>query len=122
MRVEKFKYLDEWIEPNVCEKEDVSSKLDKMKIPDKLNKDVYKKRSTCLNVSLRYYCIVLRPEALFSAECPTMNRNRLIEKLGAKERRILRKIFGSIKENGEYRRRYNHELCTHVENIMDPVR
>lgn len=54
-------------------------------------------------------------------ECLVMNRKGLTEELEAKERKILRKIMGPVKENGEYRRRHNHELYTHVEKITDTI-
>lgn len=41
------------------------------------------------------------------------------EKLEAKERKILRKIVGQVKENGKYRRRYTNELYLPVERITD---
>lgn len=41
----------------------------------------------------------------------------MTEKLQAKERNILTKILSLIKENGEYRKRYNHK-CTQIEKIM----
>ncbi|KAJ8865723.1 hypothetical protein PR048_033244 [Dryococelus australis] len=44
------------------------------------------------------------------------------KKLEAKQRKIFRKILGPIKENGEYKRRHNHELYTHVEKITDTIR
>lgn len=64
------------------------------------------------------YCTVIRLEALYTVECLAMNKKGLTEKLEAKERKIL----GPVKENGEYRRRHNHELYTHVEKITDTIR
>ena len=121
-RTEKFKYLGEWIEPNISEKAALASRINKMEVAYQLTKGVYNKRSVSFNAKLRHYCTVIRPKALYAAECLAMNRKGLTGKLEAKERKILRKILGPVKEDGEYRRRHNHELYSHVEKITDTIR
>ena len=46
----------------------------------------------------------------------------MMEELAIAERRILRKILGSIKEEHQYRRRHNNELYKHIEKITDRIR
>jgi hypothetical protein len=36
------------------------------------------------------------------------------------ERKILRKIYGLIQENGVWRKRYNHELCNLYNDVELP--
>ncbi|XP_049828171.1 uncharacterized protein LOC126267232 [Schistocerca gregaria] len=120
-RVEKFKYLGEWITATLSEKEVFISRMNKMKMAFHLFKNIYNKRSVSFNEKLRHYCSAIRPEVLCTSECLAMNKNGLIEKLEAKERKTLRKILGPIKENGEYRRHHNHELCSHIEKITDTI-
>jgi hypothetical protein len=53
---------------------------------------------------------LVRPVLTYVPETWTLSKagERL---LIAFERRILRCIFGAVQENGEWRERYNHELC-----------
>ena len=109
-QVEKFKYLGEWIEPNIREKEAFVARINKMEMAYHLTKDIYKSRSMSFKAKLRHFVTVIRPEALYASECLAMNKKGLAEQLEAKERKILRKILGPVKERGEYRRRHNDEL------------
>ncbi|KAJ8870364.1 hypothetical protein PR048_029385 [Dryococelus australis] len=74
-------------------------RIKKMEVAYHLTKDVYSKRSVSFNAKLRHCCTVIRPEALYAAECLAMNKKGLMEQLEAKERKILRKILGPVKEN-----------------------
>lgn len=114
--------MGEWIEPNISEKDALTARINKMELAYQLTREVYNKRSMSFKTKLRHYNTVIRPEALYAAECLTMNKKGLLEKLEAKERKILRKILGPTKENGEYRRRHNQELYTHIEKITVTMR
>ena len=46
----------------------------------------------------------------------------MMEGLAIAERRILRKVSGTIKEGDQYRRRYNNELYKHIEKITNSIR
>lgn len=61
-------------------------------------------------------------ETLYVAHCLAMYWKELRSKLEAKERKILRKTLGAVKENCERRRRHKHELYTRVEKMIDTVR
>jgi hypothetical protein len=67
------------------------------------NKNI--KRALKLNI----YRTLIRPVLIYGAETWILSQNdkRL---LGIFERKILRKIFGAVNENGLWRRRYNFEL------------
>ncbi|KAJ8890637.1 hypothetical protein PR048_010146 [Dryococelus australis] len=97
-QAETFKYLGEWIEPNICEKEAFVSSIKKLEIAYHFTKDVYNKRLASFNAKLRHYRTVIRPEALYAAEFLAMNKKGLMEQLEARERKILRKILGPVKE------------------------
>ena len=45
----------------------------------------------------------------------------MMEELEVTERKILRKILGSIKDGEQYRRRHDNELYTRVEKITDVI-
>lgn len=55
-------------------------------------------------------------------ESLVMNRKGLTLKLEVKEVKILSKILGRDKENGEYRGRHNHEFDTQVEKMVNTIR
>ena len=84
--------------------------------------DIYNKKSISINGKLRHYATVVRPQALYGAECPTLNKKLMMEELAIAERRILRKILGPIKEGDQYRRRHNNEHYKHIEKITDTIR
>ena len=63
-----------------------------------LTKDTYNKKSISINAKLRHYATVVRSEALYGAECLTLNKEMMMEEFAIAERRILRKILGPIKE------------------------
>jgi hypothetical protein len=55
------------------------------------------------------YKVLVRPVLTYASETLTLSKTdeRL---LSVFERRILRCIFGTVQENGVWRKRYNHEL------------
>jgi hypothetical protein len=52
---------------------------------------------------------LVRPVLTYGCEAWTLTKTDQVA-LGTFERKILRKIYGSIQERGEWRIRYNHEL------------
>ena len=58
---------------------------------------------------IQLYQTLIQPVLLYGSECWAMSQTDETA-LGVFERKILRKIYGPIIENGEYRRRWNHEL------------
>uniref|UniRef100_A0A8D9BEI3 Uncharacterized protein n=1 Tax=Cacopsylla melanoneura TaxID=428564 RepID=A0A8D9BEI3_9HEMI len=51
-----------------------------------------------------------------------MKRKGSLRKLEVKDRKMLRKILGPIKENNEFRRRHNNELYYQSEDIITSMR
>lgn len=121
-RTTKFKYLGEIIEENISEKEAVRLRVNKLQTAYYLTKEIYNKKSISINAKLKHYLTVIRPEALYAAECLTLNKKNMMEELEITERRVLRKILGPIKDGDKFRRRHNNELYRHFEKITDTIR
>ena len=62
-----------------------------------------------MRTKLNLYKTLLKPVLTYGSECWSLNR-RNEEQLQVFERRIPRKIFGPICDNGKCRIRYNSEL------------
>ena len=121
-RTEKFKYLGEWIEPNLSERASLSMRVNKLELAYRLTKNTYNKKCLSRNLKLTHYTSVIKPEALYAMECLSLNRRGLVEKFEGRERRILRKILDPVKEDGDFRRRHNSELYEHIERLSDCAR
>ena len=94
-----------------------------MNLAYKLTMNTYNKKRLSINTKLRHYQTVIRPEALYAAECLNLTNMGMIKKLELVERKILRKILGPQKtEDGSYRRKGNSELYLKVEKISDTIR
>lgn len=121
-KVPKFKYLGEWILPNNSESVAIESRCNKLEGAFQTCKMLYKSKSLSQKLKLRHYNTVIRPSALYAAECLQMSKKGSLRKLEQKDRKILRKILGPVKENGSYRRRHNNELFEHMEDIVTAMR
>ena len=62
------------------------------------------KKSIPINAKLRHYSTGICLEALYVAECLTLNKKIIMEELEVTERKISRKILVSIKDGEQYRR------------------
>jgi hypothetical protein len=72
---------------------------------------ILKRRSISQSIKIRLYKTNIRPVVTYGAETWTVTRKR--EKmLMTWERKILRKIYGPTKENGQWRIKTNEELLT----------
>ena len=69
----------------------------------------FKSKFISVNTKLSIYKTLIRPIVLYGSECWTLNKT-VEEKLLIFERKLLRKIFGPIQENNEWRILYNHEI------------
>ncbi|KAI5708451.1 hypothetical protein M8J77_022846 [Diaphorina citri] len=121
-QVSKFKYLGEWITPNNSESEAIESRCNKLEGAFHTCKQLYKSRSLSRNLKLCHYNTVIRPSALYAAETLLLTKKCSIRKLELKDRKILRKILGPIKENDTYRRRHNNELYDNIEDLVTVIR
>ncbi|KAI5743682.1 hypothetical protein M8J77_021057 [Diaphorina citri] len=121
-RVPKFKYLGEWITPNNSEAVAIESRCNKLEGAFHTCKNLYKSRSLSRNLKICHYNTVIRPSALYAAESLLLTKKCALRKLEIKDRKILRKILGPVKENGNYRRRHNNELFDHIEDLVTVMR
>ena len=122
-RVDKFKYLGEWIQPNGLDKEAIKARARKMELAYRLTQKRYNKTAISYKAKLRHYTTVVKTEAVYSSECLILNKKMEIEKLEKKERKILRKILGPAKGKGHFWwKRKNEDLFKHTEKITDTIR
>lgn len=63
----------------------------------------------------------MRTGALYAAEYLTRNRTGLTKKLKTKERKIIRKMLGTVKGNNDYRRQHLQELYMRMENATNII-
>ena len=68
------------------------------------------KRTISQSIKTRLYKTVIRPTVTYGAETWTLT-NKVEKMLMTWERKILRKIYGPTKENGQRRIKTNSELC-----------
>lgn len=122
-KVDHFKYLGEWISPSHSEKKAMETRIQKLNIALHLTRGIYNKKCISQNAKLRHYQTVIRPEALYAAECLNLNNKGSIQKLEVEERKILRKIYGPIvKENYVRHNRPNSELYKNCEKLSHVIR
>ncbi|KAL1447407.1 hypothetical protein WDU94_005673, partial [Cyamophila willieti] len=121
-QVKKFKYLGEWITPNISETVAIESRCNKLEGAFHTCKNLYKSKSLSRNLKLCHYNTVIRPSALYASETLLMTKKCSLRKLELKDRKILRKILGPIKENDSYRRRHNNELFDNIEDLVTVMR
>lgn len=71
---------------------------------------IFRSKACQRGTKLRIYKAILRPVVLYGAEAWTLSQADE-QALGTFERRVLRKIYGPIRDSGDvWRSRYNHEL------------
>ena len=122
-RVDKFKYLGEWIQPNGGDKEASKGRIRKLELAYRLTQNTYNKRAISYRAKIRHYNTVIKPEGLYSSECLILNRKKEVKELEKRERKILRKILGARKRNdGTWRRRTNEDLYKETEKLTDTMR
>ena len=71
--------------------------------------DIMKSRCVHRKTKFQIYKTVIRSVLCYGYETWVMN-NRMELALGVFERKIMRRIIGPVKENGQWRIRYNQEL------------
>jgi hypothetical protein len=72
---------------------------------------ILKRRSTSQSIKIRIYKTIIRPAVIYGAETWTLT-SKTERMLMTWERKILRKIYGPTKENGQWRIKTNAELIT----------
>ena len=110
------------MESNLSEGTALSTRVNRLELAYQLTKNTYNKKCLSRNTKMKHYQTVIRPEALYASECLTLNRKGLMEKLEIRERKIMRKILGPVKEGDCYKRRPNQELYKYCERITNVAR
>lgn len=122
-KVEKFKYLGEWIDTGLTEKDAMEAQINKINLAYKLTMNIYNKKNISINAKLKHYQTVIRPEALYAAETLNLIRTGVIKRLELVERKILRRILGPRRtEYGQFRNQSNQEIYSKIEKISDIIK
>jgi hypothetical protein len=66
-------------------------------------------RSRSLGTKCLIYKTLIRPVVTYGAECRVLTKKDELQ-LAVFERKVLRKIFGPLRDTDQWRRRYNEEL------------
>ena len=107
--VDRFKYLGVLITNTNESRDCINDRIIAANRAFYANVKLIKSKLVSKAAKLAIYKTLIRPVLTYSAEVWTLTSNE--EKtIATFERKILRKIFGPVKEHGVYRRRYNHEL------------
>jgi hypothetical protein len=73
---------------------------------------ILKRRSISQSIKIRLYKTIIRPAVTYEAETWTLKNKTEKKMLLTWERKILKKIYEPIKENGQWRMKPNLELIT----------
>ncbi|KAJ8886950.1 hypothetical protein PR048_013164 [Dryococelus australis] len=122
-RVDKFKYLGEWIQPNGLDNTTNKQRVKKLELAYRITQNHYNKKAISIRAKIRHYSTVIKPEATYGSECLTMNTEGELREMAVRERKILRKVLGPLRntENTMIKRK-NKELYRNTEKITDTMR
>lgn len=77
MRVDKFKYLGGWIQPNGLDKvADNKGKVNQLETAYRITRISYKKRNISFRAKTKQHNGVIKPEGLYASECLTLSTER----------------------------------------------
>ena len=114
-QVKSFKYLGAIVNGNNSIEEEV---IERIKLGNKAfyaNKIFFKSKLVSKAAKFKLYTTVIRPIVTYASESWVI-KEVVKQKLLIFERRILRRIFGPIKENGLWRIQTNNELNKLIQN------
>jgi len=112
-QVRSFSYLGTTVNGNNTLEEEIRERIVKGNKAFYANKTLFKSNLVSRKSKLKLYWSVIRPIVDYVCETWILKES-IIQKLSEFERKILRKIFGPIKEaNGIWRIKTNKELETH---------
>ena len=110
-RVHQFKYLGEIIQESGLEKFANEARCQKMTTAFRLTQNIYNKKSISKYAKLRHFNTVIKPECLYAAETLVLNRKTDLDQIQKRERKIVRKILGPLKnEQHTFKLRSNKEV------------
>ncbi|XP_049798232.1 uncharacterized protein LOC126228180 [Schistocerca nitens] len=122
-RVPAAKYLGEWISASESETLTTDARCTKLERAYHSYKNICTSNYLSTDIKLNHYKLVVKPSALYASGCLLINRKAQLRTLELKERKILRRILGLIREEDDIHRiRHNNELCEHQEDIVTCMR
>jgi hypothetical protein len=71
--------------------------------------NIFRSRYITANTKVKIYKTALRPVVTFGLETCTLTA-KLEEELEIFERKVLRRIYGPVNDNGQWRKLFNHEI------------
>jgi hypothetical protein len=107
--VESFIYLGVTLNTDGTEEPEIQRRIVKGNKAYFSLDHVFRSNNTHWRSKIRVYKTIIRPIVCYGCETWVMTEETK-RKLEVFERKVLRKIFGPINENGIWRSRYNHEL------------
>ena len=122
--VAQFKYLGEIITNNLNEKTSIQIRTNKLAKAQKLTWDIYRKKCLSINVKIKHYNTVIKPEATYAAETLFhLNEQSKTDKLQKIERRIGRTCINKKhQKDGQWRIVPNKVVYKELEPITDTMR
>lgn len=108
-RVQSFNYLGVIITEKSEEKDEIQNRLAKGSKSAGALSRLLKSKQLTRQAKIKLYETVIRPTVLYGCETWILTKN-LEESLEVWERKMLRKIYGGVKEGEMWRRRTNEEL------------
>ena len=122
-KVETFKYLGSVITNTNEIETEIKSKLATGNKYYHALGSILRKRNIKQSIKIRLYKTVIRPAVIYGAETWTLT-SKTKKRLMAWERKILRKIYGPTKEDGQWRIKTNLELMTKYrsQNIVNIIK
>lgn len=122
IQVSHFRYLGEIIQPSGINLRANEERIRKLQKAYKLTWNYYNKKSISFNAKLRHYNTVVLPEALYAVETTQIRGQTKIKEIEKQERKILRKIFGPVQEQGIWMKRPASDIYKHTDKITDTFR
>jgi hypothetical protein len=110
-KVESFKYLGAMIKSLNDIETEIKSKIAVGNKCYYTLGTILKRRSISQSIKIRLYKTIIMPVVTYGAETWTLTR-KMEKMLMTWERKILTKIYGPTKENGQWRIKMNAELMT----------
>lgn len=107
--VSEFKYLGSTITNNNETSEEIKTRIAAGNKSFYVLKNIFQSRNTSRNIKKRIYKTIIKPVVTYGSETWILKMEDQ-ENLCIFERKILRRIYGPIKEGEEWRTRMNYEL------------
>lgn len=121
-QVPHFKYLGEIIQSSGLNRIANEQRIAKLQTAYRLTWAHYNKKCISIDAKLRHYTTVILPEATYAAETMVIEGHSKIKDIEKQERKILRKIYGAVNNNGIWMKRPQTELYQKIHTITEEIR